>query len=218
VGLNGTAQELGVKPQNIWSYCSNDLDGIMDEFVSKDTNDLHDADVPLLFISFPSTKDKTFAQRYPGKTVCTLVTMAKWEWFHQWQNERVMKRADDYQVLKKSIADRMWRSVLQFYPQLEDKVEYLEVGTPVTNNYYLNTPRGEIYGLDHTAQRFGDPEISMHLRAETEIPGLLLTGQDITSCGFTGALFGGLMSAATALNRNLYSDLISLRTQIRKQE
>ena len=33
------------------------------------------------------------------------------------------------------------------------------------------------------------------LRPETDVPGLYLTGQDILSCGFTGALFAGVVSA-----------------------
>ena len=41
------------------------------------------------------------------------------------------------------------------------------------------------------------------LRPETDVPGLYLTGQDILSCGFTGALFAGVVSAqVTSLSRN----------------
>jgi all-trans-retinol 13,14-reductase len=216
VGLRGTTQELGIKSQNIWSYVSNDLDGLMNDLMSKESSELSHFDIPLLFLSFPSTKDPTYQERYPGKTMCTLVTMAKWEWFERWKNDRVMKRGEDYESLKKTVADKMWKSALEFYPQLADKVEYFEVGTPVTNNYYLNTPRGEIYGLEHNTTRFGNPEIAMNLRANTGIPGLMLTGQDIVSCGFTGALLGGLMCASSVLKRNLYGDLAALRKQLRK--
>ena len=40
-----------------------------------------------------------------------------------------------------------------------------------------------------------DPMMVAKLRPETDIPGLFLTGQDILSCGFTGALFAGVISA-----------------------
>jgi all-trans-retinol 13,14-reductase len=53
----------------------------------------------------------------------------------------------------------------------------MDVGTPLSHNYYINTPTGEIYGLDHNVERFADPEIIMNLRAETDIPGLVLTGE-----------------------------------------
>jgi len=45
---------------------------------------------------------------------------------------------------------------------------------------------------------------------------LLFTGQDVLSCGFAGAMFGGLLSASSILNRNLYSDLVNLRKKLKK--
>ena len=52
---------------------------------------------------------------------------------------------------------------------------YMEVGTPVSNKYYLGGPSGEMYGLDQTLSRFS-PEAIAALRCDTDIPGLYLTG------------------------------------------
>ena len=52
----------------------------------------------------------------------------------------------------------------------------MEVGSPLTNQYYIRAPKGEMYGLDHNIERFADPEIIMALRPETDVPGLVLTG------------------------------------------
>ena len=105
----------------------------------------------------------------------------------------------------------------------------------MTNNYYIASPHGEIYGLDHTAERFDpfyennadhaasvaadddhkddkimmmiimmirfDPWMVAKLRPQTDIPGLYLTGQDVLSCGFTGALFSGVLSAQVGTTR-----------------
>jgi all-trans-retinol 13,14-reductase len=172
----------------------------------------------MLFVSFPAAKDPTFTDRYPGKSVCTVVTFANWDWFKQWQNERVNKRGTDYEAVKMAIAKRMWDQVLQNFPQLADQVEHFEVGSPVTNNYYIASTRGETYGLDHSVRRFGDPDVLMKLRPETEIPGLMLTGQDVLSCGFTAAMFGGMLCASSILHRNLYTDLVKLRKQLSKTE
>jgi all-trans-retinol 13,14-reductase len=216
VGLNGTTEELQIKPKNIWAYPRNDLSGIIEEFLQKPAEDAASSDVPLLFITFPSAKDPTFQDRYPGKSVCTVITMANWEWFAPWEQEHMSKRGDDYNSVKNQIGRRMCEQVLALYPHLADKVEYFDVGSPVTNKYYIGSARGEIYGLDHTAKRFGNPEVMMHLRPTTDIPNLLITGQDVVSCGFTGAMFGGLLCASTALNRNLYEDLVQLRKTVVK--
>ncbi len=58
----------------------------------------------------------------------------------------------------------------------ESQVEYMEVGTPLTTNYYIGSPHGEIYGLEHDIRRFSSPEIASELRPDTEIAGLWLTG------------------------------------------
>ncbi len=57
-----------------------------------------------------------------GKSTCTVITLANWEWFEQWKDARVMKRGEEYERIKNGIAQRMWEQVLAFYPQLKDKV------------------------------------------------------------------------------------------------
>ena len=57
-----------------------------------------------------------------GKTVCEVVTLARWDWFSKWENERVMKRGEEYETLKTAIGKRMWDQTLSIYPQLADKV------------------------------------------------------------------------------------------------
>jgi len=66
-----------------------------------------------------------------GKTVCTAITIARWDWFEQWQDERIMKRGEDYNSIKTAIKRRMWEQVLSVYPQLDDKVR-LGVGSKYT--------------------------------------------------------------------------------------
>lgn len=216
VGLNGTTEELGLKPQHIWSYTSNDLNAVTEEYLEKTSDEAIEADIPMVFLTFPSAKDPTFNDRFPGKSVCTVVSLGSWKWFSEWEQERVKKRGSDYETIKTAIGRKLWNQVLTYYPQLEDKVEYFDVATPLSNNYYIASPKGEIYGLDHTAKRFGNPEVMMHLRSETEIPGLILAGQDVVCCGFVGAMMGGLMAASSVLHRNLYEDLVKLRKQTAK--
>ena len=56
------------------------------------------------------------------------------------------------------------------------------------------------------------------LRPGTDLDGLFITGQDAFSCGFTGALFGGLLCAGAVLGRNTMGDLEGLHKKISKKE
>ncbi|MEO1075455.1 MAG: NAD(P)/FAD-dependent oxidoreductase, partial [Bacteroidota bacterium] len=49
------------------------------------------------------------------------------------------------------------------------------------------------YGLEVTPERV----MSDALRAKTPIPGLYLAGQDVASPGVPGALWGGMLAAAS---------------------
>ena len=45
-------------------------------------------------------------------------------------------------------------SILKHYPQLENNIDKVIIGTPLTNSHYLNTEYGECYGLEHTPDRY----------------------------------------------------------------
>ena len=124
LGLNISAEELGVKRQNMWAFASNNInqDGL--DYFNMDVQQVGisvkttyskccataqalDADIPLMFISFPSAKDPEWSN-HPGdlllcavasvnptcagrenKTTCAIVTLANWEWFKSWQDKQV---------------------------------------------------------------------------------------------------------------------------------
>ncbi|KAJ8024521.1 All-trans-retinol 13,14-reductase [Holothuria leucospilota] len=215
VGLNGTSEELGLPKRQNWYFTSNELSKTFWEYMNLSTEEAMEKSVPLVFISFPSAKDSSWNERHPGKAVCTVVTMANWEWFQPWEEERVKNRGDGYESVKDAIAKNMWKRVLDLYPQLEDKVEYFEAGSPVTNKYYLAAQKGEMYGLDHNKERFS-AKAALALHPSSRVPNLYLTGQDVMTCGFSGGLYGGLFTACHTLNRNVLLDLISLKKKVKK--
>lgn len=68
VGLKGTKKDFGLKAQNVWAFTGNDLDKICRDYLHMDASTAGTEDIPLLFISFPSTKDPEWENRHPGKT------------------------------------------------------------------------------------------------------------------------------------------------------
>lgn len=217
IGIDGSQADLKLPSGNIWYYRSNDINKEMADFLALSVDEVAAAPLPLCYISFPSAKDPTWEQRHAGKSSVLVITLAQWEWFQTWQDERLRHRGERYEEMKDAIGTQMWNIVSQLFPQVDGKKDYMEVGTPVSNKYYLGAPMGEMYGLDQGKPRF-DPEVIATLRPDTDIPGLYLTGQDVLLCGFSSVLYAGLICASQIINRNLLRDFGKLRKELKKKQ
>ena len=111
IGLDGTKEELDLKPSNVWAFRDENLDQTVEDYINKAPEDALQETPPLMFLSFPSTKDTTFNERYPGKTTCAIVTVTPYEWFEQWKDEKALHRSQDYEDFKNTIANHLWEQV-----------------------------------------------------------------------------------------------------------
>ena len=110
------------------------------------TKEAKSEDFPFMFVAFTSAKDPTYKLCCPGKSTCSIVTFGNFEWFEEWKNEKVMHRGNDYNSFKMEMGHRLWQSVCILYPHFEDQLEYLEVGTPLSFQHYLESYGGTGYG------------------------------------------------------------------------
>ena len=115
------------------------------------------------------------------------------------------------------------------------KVDYVSIGSPLTNKYYLG--RNDSYGLEHTPKRYVKPthhqptptHITTHikpthrsryggaldnLRPQTNIDGLYVTGHDVGSVGIVGALNSGIMTAMSILSYTFWDLVVAKRNVI----
>ena len=187
IGLLGSAGELGLPRANDWVFPGNDADGAVARFLD-DPN----APFPVVFISFPSAKDPDFEQRHPGRSTIEIVAPAPYEWFERWRGTTWGKRGDDYDALKERLAGRLLATLYERMPQLRGRIDYYEVSTPLSTEWFAGYGRGELYGLDHTPERFRADTLG----PRTRLSGLWLTGQDTMSCGVVGAMMGGVATFA----------------------
>jgi all-trans-retinol 13,14-reductase len=200
VGARGTTEELGLAPGNLWVYPGADHDAQVARYVRDP-----DAPLPVAYLSFPSAKDPDFARRHPGKSTIEVIGVAPYDWFARWEDTRWRKRGDDYDVFKGRLADRLRDALFAQLPQLRDRLEHVELSTPLSTRHFAGHPRGEIYGLSHGPARFA----VRALRPRTKIPGLYLTGADICTAGVGGALMGGVLAASVVTRKNLVGAILA---------
>ena len=198
VGIKATDAALGLNGTNLWIYPSLDHDANVARFA----NDI-DSPFASLYISFPSSKDPDFANRCPGRSTVEVLTFVPFEAFASWRDTKWKRRGAAYDSLKQNLAARLQTALERHVPAVAGKIDYAELSTPVTTRHFMNYEQGEIYGIGSTPARY-----SMRaLGARTPIRNLYLTGQDVTSLGVVGALFGGAVSASAVLGKNLLSKL-----------
>ena len=187
IGLNASDEQLGLPKTNYWLYPSADYDGDTERFLENS-----EAEFPLVYISFPSSKDPDWPNRHPGKSTIEIVAPAPYQWFSQWQDKPWGKRGADYDALKAQWSERLLAHLYRHFPQTRAHVDFHELSTPLSTQYFCRYQQGEIYGLNHTPQRFQ----TRWLGPRTPIGNLYLTGQDALTAGVGGALIGGVFAAA----------------------
>uniref|UniRef100_A0A8D3A6B7 Si:ch1073-13h15.3 n=1 Tax=Scophthalmus maximus TaxID=52904 RepID=A0A8D3A6B7_SCOMX len=213
-GFDGTKEELGLVSTNFWLFKNNDMDKSMDDFFALSKEDAPD-NIPMMFITMPSSKDPEAQIRHPGKSCMTILTMAKYEWFEEWKDTAVRKRGDEYHKYKMRFAKNLFDWACTLFPKIKDKVD--EVATPLTNVHYLGAQRGAMYSAEHNLDRFHAEAVAKN-RCDTPVKNLYISGQDVFSCGIAGALHGGLLCAATVLDHIIYIDLLLLKKKLKKRK
>ena len=119
-----------------------------------------------------------------------------------------MKRGKKYEELKEKMSQRLLETLYNQLPHLKGKIDHYELSTPLTTQNFMNYKEGEIYGIDHTPQRFRQK----FLQPRTPIKNFYLTGQDIISAGVGGALFSGVVTASAMEGKNLVKMVYRAKT------
>jgi len=198
VGVKRDPEASDFEATNRWIYTDPDHDGNFARFAADPCGDW-----PCLFMSFPSAKDPTFGQRYPGRSTIEVIAPVPYAAFARWADTRWKRRGPEYDEFKQVLAARLQADLERHVPAVRGRIDYAEVSTPLSTRHFANYGRGEIYGLSATPARFG----LRSLGARTPVRNLFLTGADTCTSGVAGALFGGAITASAVLGRNIVGKL-----------
>lgn len=199
MGFKGDAPGAGASPANKWFYDSWDSEA----GVWQIRGDQDMSRAPVLYCSFPSMKDPEHDPGPEMKHTGEIVTFVPWESFSEWQDKPWKKRGGDYDAFKQRIQDQLLSQFREHLPELTDQVDYAELGTPLSTDYFCRPQQGSIYGPEGTRERF----VNKWMRPRSPIRGLFFSGNEVAVMGVMGAMLGGMMGAIAAEPRATLSML-----------
>lgn len=185
LGFEGDIEAAGATKANHWIYPTGEVDVLW--------TTAPDGAPPCMLASFGSLKNPSHDPGPRQKHMGQFLVWADWSTVARWADQPPGARGDDYADFKRRAEETLMAHFESYFPDLAKLVVYRDLATPLSTVSFTGHRRGAFYGLDVTPDRV----MCDALRARTPVPGLFLAGQDVASPGIPGALWGGLLAAAS---------------------
>lgn len=196
-------RKAGLDTGNIWvmNGKKKDEDQLFDNLLQEDFDS--DAGFPQLFVSCTTLKDPA---HFDGKHhTLEVIAFSDYKRFKEFEHKRDSK---EYLELKEKIMAKFITSLEEIIPGIGKNIVMKELGTPLSNEFYVNSTKGNIYGTEKSTRQVG---LGAY-QPTTEIKNLYLCGASVTAHGISGASYSGVDTAAKILKcKN--TDLIQANTE-----
>ncbi|MWB93882.1 FAD-dependent oxidoreductase [Flavobacterium sp. GA093] len=180
----------GIDSGNIWMMKDENNDANFDDLMSDTITD--GESFPALFMSCTTLKDPpSFNGRHHNFEI---VTYVNYDHVPSCANENDY-HDEAYVLFKEKVIEKLMNNVEKVIPNAKKHIIQAELGTPKTNQFYINSTRGNVYGTEKTLNQVGP----FSFKNKTEIENLHLCGACTLSHGVTGATYSGLAAAASIL-------------------
>jgi phytoene dehydrogenase-like protein len=180
----------GMDSGNIWQMQGENVDALYDKMIADDI--LTDDEFPGAFISCTTLKDPaSFNGRHHTIEMVTFIDYKTFEKYNGVDGNK----SEVYLSMKKRILEKMLNGLEKVLPGVRNHIVHVELGTPITNEFYINVTRGNAYGTEKTFNQIG----AFAFRAKSEIENLYLCGASILAHGVAGAANSGVKTASIIL-------------------
>src|SRR5690606_24605644 len=181
----------GIDSGNIWLMPNEDMDTVYKRMMLPDIT--NDNAFEGMFISCTTLKDPS---SFDGKHhSIEAITYLDYKTFEKFKGEKD-PRSQEYLQLKELLTEKMIKTLEKVLPTIRKHIVHKELGTPITNEYYINSTRGSVYGTEKKLTQIGP----FAYKAKSEIKNLYLCGASIVGHGVAGAGYSGLQTAGEILN------------------
>jgi len=180
----------GLDSGNIWIMPDVDLDEFYAEMMGPDIGSGNE--FKGMFVSCTTLKDPS---SFDGVHHCIeAITFIDHAAFDRFKDEEE-QRSPAYLQFKEKLAQKIINRLEKVVPGISAHIVHQELGTPLTNEHYINATNGCVYGTEKTFKQTGP----FAYRAKSEIKDLYLCGASIISHGVAGAAYSGVNTAAAIL-------------------
>jgi phytoene dehydrogenase-like protein len=182
----------GVDSGNYWyAPSAEDIDGIYQQAGLPDLSDINS--FRGAFLTATTLKDPS--KRKDGVHTLEAFTFVSNEAFSKWAGSAYGDRPEDYKILKEKLTGLMKGVVDEIVPGLSESIVFAELGTPLTNSYYVASSEGNLYGTEKRLGQLGP----FGYPIKTPIPGLMMCGASTLGHGVAGATMSGIECARQIL-------------------
>lgn len=184
-------RKAGLDSGNIWIAGDGlDADEVYGRLMSQNLTE--GEEFPGMFISCTTLKDPS---SFDGRHHCIeAITYVDHQAFKAFANEGT-ERSPAYLAFKEVLMRKMMRTLEKVVPGISERVVHKELGTALTNEFYINSTNGSVYGTEKVLKQIGP----FAFRPKAEIEDLYLCGASIQSHGVAGAGYSGVQTAAIIL-------------------
>jgi phytoene dehydrogenase-like protein len=190
VAADMDVRSLGLDSGNYWYTRDTNINASYDAVLAGQDVE---KDLPGLFLTVTSFKDPS--KKKKGHHPMESFAFASYESFERWAGTKMGERPKDYERLKQDLTGRMLKTLERIVPGLERHLTFCELGTPLTNEYYCESTRGNVYGTEKSRRQIGP----FGFGVKTDFPGLYMCEASTLGHGIAGATVSGLIAAARAL-------------------
>lgn len=190
ISVDMDVREAGLDSGNIWYMPGKDMDEVYNGLTRVSILETDEFDS--LFISCSSLKDPlSFNGRHHTIEV---VTFIDYDCFKNLYPEGADTN-EVYVKIKDRLCEKLQNTFKRILPEVHKNIVHIEAGTPITNEHYVKTTKGNVYGTEKGFMQTGP----FSYKAKTEIENLYMCGASIMSHGVAGSSYSGVKTAAEVL-------------------
>lgn len=199
--VNADLRQYGMDSGNIWYVNSENLNMAYDKLLQ--TPPAEGEHFQGMFITSPTLKDPSC---YDGKFhTIEAITFTKYDYFLPYEKSTSGNRSAAYERFKEKLMEKMIRTLDRVLPGIRKKIVHSELGTPLTNTFYIEATKGNCYGTEKILKQIGP----FGYQAKSPIENLFLCGASTIGHGVMGASNSGLATAVKMLGLKRPSQLLT---------